>query len=161
LLTDGRTYGDESACVEIARRAQGRAIGLTALGIGTEWNEDLFETMTASENSHAQYIASAQEVTTVFAEEIKRMHAVFAQRVRLTAAVRRGGMLRALDQVRPFLANVPVAESADQQWAASLPDWTGAEAQAFLLEVVVPPLATGEHPLLKVALQYDLPGANM
>jgi len=35
LLTDGRTYGDESRCVEIARRGQSRGIGLTALGIGT------------------------------------------------------------------------------------------------------------------------------
>src|SRR3954454_15735982 len=39
LLTDGRTYGDESRCVDIVRRAQGRGIGLTALGIGNEWNE--------------------------------------------------------------------------------------------------------------------------
>src|SRR6185436_12111974 len=73
LLTDGRTYGDESRCVEIARRAQNRGIGLTALGIGTEWNEDLLETMTARENSRAQYIASAQEITTVFADELKRL----------------------------------------------------------------------------------------
>ncbi len=40
LLTDGRTYGDESRCVEISRRAQGRNIGLTALGVGDEWNYD-------------------------------------------------------------------------------------------------------------------------
>lgn len=162
LLTDGRTYGDESQCVEIARRAQSRAIGLTALGIGTEWNEDLLETMTASENSHAQYITSAQEVTAVFAEEMKRMHAVFAQRVRLQAAVRPGGLLRSLDQVRPFITPVTIAEAADQQWVANMGDWTGSEVQAFLLEVVVPPsLPAGEHPLLKLSLQYDLPGANL
>jgi secreted protein with Ig-like and vWFA domain len=51
LLTDGRTYGDEGRCVEVARRAQGRGIGITALGIGSEWNEDLLETIAARENS--------------------------------------------------------------------------------------------------------------
>lgn len=66
ILTDGRTYGDESACVDIARRAQGRGIGITALGIGTEWNEDLLETMTANENSHTAYIQNPQEVSAVF-----------------------------------------------------------------------------------------------
>lgn len=161
LLTDGRTYGDEGACVEIARRAQARGIGITALGVGTEWNEDLLETMTASENSHAQYIATPHEVATVFAEEMKRMHSVFAQKVQLKASLRPGGMLRSLDQVRPFIATVPVAESANLEWSATLPDWTGAEIQAFLLEVVVPALPAGDHPLMKIALSYDLPGANL
>src|SRR5262249_21649423 len=99
LLTDGRTYGDESRCVEIARSAQGRGIGLTALGIGNEWNEDLLETMTARENSRAQYIASAQDITTVFADELKRMHSIFAQQVRVQLASRPGGMVRSLDRV--------------------------------------------------------------
>ncbi len=161
LLTDGRTYGDDGTCVEIARRAQSRGIGLTALGIGTEWNEDLLETMTASENSHTQYIASAQEVTTVFAEELKRMYSVFAQHVRLSITMRPGGMLRSLDQVRPFLATVPVTEKTDLNWSATLADWTGADLQAFLLEIVVPPLTSGDHPLVKVVLHYDLPGANL
>jgi uncharacterized protein YegL len=159
VLTDGRTYGDESACVEISRRAQSRAIGLTALGIGNEWNEDLLETMTASENSRAQYITSVQDVTRVFAEELTRMHSVFAQRVRLNVSVRPGGLLRSCDQVRPFISSVAVAEAAEQQWVANLGDWTGNDAQAFLLEVVVPPLTRGDHPLLKVGLRYDLPGA--
>ena len=161
LLTDGRTYGDESRCVEIARRAQGRGIGLTALGIGNEWNEDLLETMTARENSRAQYIASAQEITTVFADELKRMHSIFAQQVRIQLAARPGGMVRSFDRVRPFIAPVQIAEEADLRWSGSLGDWPGSDVQAFLIEIVVPPLGVGDHPLLKLALRYDLPGANL
>jgi uncharacterized protein YegL len=161
LLTDGRTYGDESRCVEIARRAQGRGIGLTALGVGTEWNEDLLETMTASENSRSRYIATAQEVVAVFTEELKRMHSVFAQRVRLQIAARPGALVRALDQVRPYIAPVAVAEEAELVWAANLGDWTGAEPQAFLVELVVPPLAAGEHSVMKLTVRYDMPGANL
>jgi uncharacterized protein YegL len=161
LLTDGRTYGDEGRCVEIARRAQGRAIGLTALGVGTEWNEDLLETMTARENSRAHYIASAQDIATVFAEELKRMHSIFAQQVRIQLAARPGGMVRSLDRVRPFIAPIPVAEEADLRWAGSLGDWPGSDVQAFLIEVVVPALGVGDHPLLKINLRYDLPGAHL
>ncbi len=161
LLTDGRTYGDESQCVEIARRAQGRGVGLTALGIGNEWNEDLLETMTARENSRAQYIATANEITTVFADELKRMHSIFAQGVRLQIAARPGGLVRSLDRVRPFIAPVPIAEEAELRWAGGLGDWPGSDVQAFLLEVVVPALAVGDHPLLKLTLRYDLPGASL
>jgi uncharacterized protein YegL len=161
LLTDGRTYGDESQCVEIARRAQGRDIGLTALGVGNEWNEDLLETMTSRENSRAQYISSAQEITAVFADEIKRLHSIFAQKVRLQVASRPGGMVRALDRVRPFITSVPIAEEADLRWSAGLGDWPGSDVQAYLLEVVVPPLTPGDFPLLKLALRYDLPSAHL
>ncbi len=138
LLTDGRTYGDESLCVDITRRAQGRGIGLTALGVGNEWNEDLLETMTARENSRAQYITSSQEIATVFNDELKRMHSVFAQKVQLQIASRPGGMIRSLDRVRPFIAPVPIAEEADLRWAASLGDWPSSDVQAYLVEVVVP-----------------------
>jgi uncharacterized protein YegL len=161
LLTDGRTYGDESQCVEITRRAQGRGIGLTALGVGNEWNEDLLETMTARENSRAQYITSAQEITTVFADEVKRMHSIFAQKVRLHAAARPGGMVRSLDRVRPYIASVPIVEEADLHWGAGLGDWPGSDVQAYLLEIVAPPLTAGDHPLLKLTLRYDLPSANL
>jgi Ca-activated chloride channel homolog len=161
LLTDGRTYGDESRCVEIARRAQGRGIGLTALGVGGEWNEDLLETMTARENSRAHYIATAQDITSVFAEELKRMHSIFAQQVRLQLASRPGGMVRSLDRVRPFIAPVPITENADLHWSGSLGDWPDSDVQALLIEMVVPPLSAGDHPLLKITLNYDLPSANL
>ncbi|EFO79380.1 von Willebrand factor type A [Oscillochloris trichoides DG-6] len=161
LLTDGRTYGDEGRCVEIARRAQGRGVGLTALGIGGEWNEDLLETMSARENSRTQYITSAAEITQIFTDEVKRMHSVFAQDLQLRAEVRPGGMLRSLDRVRPFIATVPIVEEKDLLWTSSLGDWPGTDPQAFLLEVVVPPLPAGDHPLVRLTLRYSLPGANL
>lgn len=161
LLTDGRTYGDESRCVDIARRAQGRGIGLTALGVGNEWNEDLLETMTARENSRAHYIASAQDIALVFADELKRMHSIFAQQVRIQVAARPGGLVRSLDRVRPFIAPVPISEEADLRWSGGLGDWPGSDVQAFLIEVVVPPLSVGDHPMLKITLRYDLPGASL
>ncbi|NTV64211.1 MAG: VWA domain-containing protein [Oscillochloris sp.] len=161
LLTDGRTYGDEGRCVEIARRGQTRGIGLTALGVGNEWNEDLLETMAARENSRTQYITSASEISQLFTEEVSRMHSVFAQAVQLRAEVRPGAMLRSLDRVRPFIATVQAIEEKDLVWAANLGDWPGNDPQAFLLEVVVPPLAVGDHPLLRLTLRYSLPGMNL
>lgn len=161
LLTDGRTYGDEGRCVEIARRAQGRGIGLTALGIGNEWNEDLLETMAARENSRTQYITSAQEITQIFTDEVKRMHSIFAQDVTLRTEVRPGAMLRSLDRVRPFIAGVQALEEKELVWTANLGDWPGSDSQAFLLEVVVPALPIGDHPLLRLTLRYSLPGMNL
>ncbi len=161
LLTDGRTYGDEGRCVEIARRLQSRDIGLTALGIGTEWNEDLLETMAARENSRAHYITSVQEITQVFTEEVQRLHSIFAQNVQLTAEMRPGGLVRSVDRVRPYMATVPMTEDREFCWNGKLGDWPNSDPQAFLLELVVPPMDVGEHPLLRLTLRYDLPGVNV
>lgn len=158
LLTDGRTYGDEGRCVEIARRAQGRGVGITALGVGSEWNEDLLETMAARENSRTQYITSALGITNVFVDEVKRMSSVFAQDIVVNVEARPGAVLRSLDRVRPFIAPVQALEDREQHWTARLGDWPGTEPQAFLLELVVPPLSVGDHPLLRLNLRYNLPG---
>lgn len=161
LLTDGRTYGDESRCVEIARRAQGRGIGVTALGVGGEWNEDLLETVAARENSRTQYITSALDISKVFTDEVKRMSSIFAQDMALRVEMRPGAMLRSLDRVRPFIAPLQATEEREALWAAGLGDWPGGDPQALLIEVVVPPLAVGDHPLLRLSMRYSLPGLNL
>lgn len=157
LLTDGRTYGDESRCVQIARRAQERRIGMTVLGMGNEWNEDLLETMAAHENSRAHYITSSREVTQMFAEELQRMHATFAQGVKLYAKMRGEGMLRAMDRVRPFLAPIAITEEQTQTWTGNLGDWPSGDTQAFLLEMIVPPMPVGDQPVIQLALRYTVP----
>ncbi len=157
LLTDGRTYGDESRCVQLARRAQERRIGMTVLGMGSEWNEDLLETMAAHENSRAHYITSAREVTQTFAEELQRMHATFAQGVKIYAKLRGEGMLRAIDRVRPFLAPIAITEEQTQTWTGNLGDWPSGDTQAFLLELMVPPMPPGDQPVLQLALRYTVP----
>ncbi|MFV9507218.1 MAG: VWA domain-containing protein [Oscillochloridaceae bacterium umkhey_bin13] len=161
LLTDGRTYGDEGRCVEIARRAQGRSIGVTALGVGAEWNEDLLETVAARENSRTQYITSALDITNIFTDEVKRMSSIFAQEITLNLETRPGATLRSLDRVRPFIAPLQAIEDREQYWNARLGDWPGTDPQAFLIELVVPPLSTGEHPLIRLNLRYSLPGVSM
>jgi Ca-activated chloride channel family protein len=37
LLTDGHTYGDEQACLDLATQAAGQGIGISGMGIGTDW----------------------------------------------------------------------------------------------------------------------------
>lgn len=160
LLTDGRTYGDEGRCVEIARRAQTRGIGITALGIGSEWNEDLLETIAARENSRTHYITSANEITKVFTAEVERMHNLFAQDVQVRLALPPQALVRSLDRVRPFIGPLPVIEEADFVWTAALGDWPENDTQALLIEMVVPPLPVGRHTLLRLTLRYRTLGSD-
>src|SRR5690606_18460742 len=43
LLTDGETYGDEEACKNIATECGRAGIGITAFGLGEDWNSALLD----------------------------------------------------------------------------------------------------------------------
>lgn len=43
LLTDGRTYGDEPKCLDLAQQASNQRIGISGLGIGSEWNDNFLD----------------------------------------------------------------------------------------------------------------------
>lgn len=159
LLTDGRTYGDEHACVELARRAQRRGIGLTTLGVGTEWNEDLLETMTAGANSRTQYIAATNEIVPVFSAELNRLHTTVAQNVELMLVAHAETHVRACYRIQPFIAPLQAYPSSNGLWRMPIGEWAASEEQVFLVELVVPPVAAGTHPVARIDLQYQLIGA--
>lgn len=160
LLTDGRTYGDEHACVELARRAQRRGVGLTALGVGTEWNEDLLETMTAGTNSRTQYITAANEIVRVFSQELERLQATIAQSVELSLTTHAETEVRACYRVQPFIAPIPAQAAGAGLWRVGLGEWAAGEDQMFLFELALPPVTSGTHPVARVSMSYELLGAG-
>lgn len=160
LLTDGRTYGDESRCVEIARRAQTKGIGITALGVGEEWNEDLMETIAASENSRTEYITSAQQILEVFAQELNRLQNVVAQNVELRLHMHPQAEIRSLYRVRPFIAAMTAQPHSETLWRLPLGEWVGRDDQIFLLEMVSPPLPAGQQTLARIELSYQVPSVS-
>ncbi len=159
LLTDGRTYGDEHACVELARRAQRRGIGLTTLGVGTEWNEDLLETMTAGPNSRTQYITAASEISSVFAAELNRLHATIAQSAELTIALPPDAQIHACYRVQPFIAPLHPQASGNGVSRVPIGEWAAGEDQTFIIELIIPPVTTGTHAIARIDLRYELVGS--
>ena len=43
LLTDGRTYGDDSTCMSIGEEAAANGVGISTLGIGDEVNDSFLD----------------------------------------------------------------------------------------------------------------------
>ncbi|MGC8873224.1 MAG: vWA domain-containing protein [Chloroflexia bacterium] len=157
LLTDGRTYGDETRCVELARQLQQQGIGITAFGLGTEWNEDLLATIAAYGNSRSEYIVGPEAIVPLFREEMRLLQGIVAQEMSIALHPASGVVVQQFYRVAPEIAPVPLQETWDRSWVAALGEWMGAETQVFLTEVLLPPLSVGEHPLLEVTLSYRLP----
>lgn len=62
LLTDGHTYGDEPACLELADRAGSLGIGITTLGIGTRWNDTFLDSIATRTGGTCIYIANPDQI---------------------------------------------------------------------------------------------------
>jgi uncharacterized protein YegL/predicted DNA-binding protein len=157
LLTDGRTYGDEDRCVVLARQLQQQGVGITAFGLGSEWNEDLLATIAAYGNSRSEYIVGPEAIVPLFREEMRLLQGIVAREIALALQAVPGVSLQRFYRVVPEILPVPLQASWENGWGASLGEWMGTEPQVFLAELVLPPLSPGEHRLLEIAVTYRLP----
>ena len=81
LITDGRTYGDEQECLKLAEQAKDKGITISALGIGTEWNDGFMDDLTGRTGGSSQYVASAEDLRTFLEEKFTGLGKVFAERL--------------------------------------------------------------------------------
>lgn len=86
LLTDGHTYGDEEPCLELAKEAALAGIGISAMGLGQDWNEDLLDKIASATGGSTIYIKSAKAVVAFMDEHVRSLSNAFAERMYLSIA---------------------------------------------------------------------------
>jgi Ca-activated chloride channel homolog len=62
LVTDGRTYGDEEASLELANIAASQGIAITCLGIGSEWNDEFLDKLAATTGGSCHFASEGDEI---------------------------------------------------------------------------------------------------
>src|SRR5512139_3779513 len=62
LLTDGHTYGDEQACLQLAEDAARKNIGITGLGVGDEWNDIFLDALAGRTGGSSVYISNPKDI---------------------------------------------------------------------------------------------------
>src|SRR5262249_26707099 len=108
LLTDGRTYGDETACMTLAEQAQRQHIQITPLGLGEEWNEDLLEALAFRSGSHSEYIDQPSAIVTAFKRNVEALQSTYARNARLQVHAQEGVRLSQLHRTGPLIGRVEV-----------------------------------------------------
>ncbi len=83
LLTDGRTYGDEAACLEMASRAASQGISINGIGIGADWNDRFLDDLTGRTGGAVVFLDTPRAVTSLLQRSFEALSRVFANRVQL------------------------------------------------------------------------------
>ena len=86
LLTDGRTYGDEEHCLNLADEAARKGVGISAMGMGDEWNDKFLDNLVGRTGGASAYIHTPAAVPDFLNARIRNLGDAFAERMVLTIA---------------------------------------------------------------------------
>ena len=81
LLTDGHTYGDEQECLALASRISERGIGISALGIGREWNDIFLDVLATRTGGSSAYIEDPRDIKRLLLEKFNALAQTYAEEV--------------------------------------------------------------------------------
>jgi len=84
LITDGRTYGDEEACIRLADQASSYGISISALGIGSQWNDKFLDEMVSRTGGNCKYVSRAEDIRRFILEKINGFEHSFAENATYT-----------------------------------------------------------------------------
>jgi Ca-activated chloride channel family protein len=150
LLTDGQTYGDEEKCIEAARHAGELNIPITTMGIGSDWNDSLLDTVANLSNGSSVYIDSTAKIAKTFHDEIHSLEGTIAHSLALVVHQSEGVSLKEAFRVSPYLSQLHPADGK-----LALGSLEKDAPQAMILELLVASHPPGQHRLL----QLDVDGA--
>jgi hypothetical protein len=152
LLTDGRTYGDDAACLTAAERAGQRGIGITAMGIGEDWNEQLLDGIASRSGGSSAYIASPGQARSLLMGTVQGLESVYAKGLTLSLRSADGVRVESAFKVTPAFGRLEMCDGMSR--LGVLPVNTPVQV---LLELAVDRRPQGRHRLVKLKLRGDVP----
>jgi len=155
LLTDGQTYGDDDECIAEARQAGARRIGITAMGIGEDWNDVLLDAIANQSNGVSAYIASPGQVRTLLQQQVRGLGSIFAHGLTLTPKCAEGVWVESIFRVAPYLDRLTVKGGAIE-----LGSLQADAPMSVVLELGVGQKTAGDHRLLTLELKGDVPSVG-
>jgi len=156
LITDGRTYGDEEQCMRIAEQAVAHGIGISGLGIGSEWNDAFLDSLAARTGGNSVFVSHAGELKQFLWQKFRGLGKVYAERVSLELFLNPGVELTYAFRLSP---EVSLLENYSKIPIGNIP--LGSNL-AILLELKAPPLdaSMDQLSLAEGKITLDIPGAS-
>lgn len=135
LLTDGHTYGDEEACLNLAAQAAQEGIGISVMGLGTDWNDTFLDQVAGRTGNTSRYIARPQDIQKLLSEKFHELTRVLAEEVTLDSKLGDGIRLNYAFRLQPETG--PLSHSDTMQLGPILRDTD----LSVLFEFLVQPTA--------------------
>lgn len=150
LITDGRTYGDEAQCLDLAEQCAERDIHINGLGIGREWNDHFLDALAARTGGHTVYAANPAQLKKFLEQQFSSLERVFAEAVTLRLETPSGVTLRYAIRMAPQVSELPLEPEIA---LGALPFDRRLQV---LLEFLVDPLPATQEEVLLARLRWQM-----
>jgi Ca-activated chloride channel homolog len=101
LLTDGRTFGDREQCLALARQVASEGITISAMGLGSDWNDQFLDELASVTGGTSSFINSVDDVSTFLDDKIRNLSNGFAERMQMEIVPETGVQLEMAFQLLP------------------------------------------------------------
>ena len=149
LLTDGCTYGDEELALSAARRAEDDGIGVSAFGIGEDWNDLFLDSLARCGGGTSQYIDTPSKVQQVLRAQVRSLSNVVLRGVSARVGAAPGVRLQAAYRVLPHMETLPIKEDN----LLNLGNVLAGQSCAIALELAVGNTEAGSHRVARLAVE--------
>jgi Ca-activated chloride channel homolog len=157
LITDGRTYGDEEQCISLAREAAARGIGISGLGIGSQWNDAFLDELASLTGGDTTFIERSADIRLFLEEKFNRLAKIFADHVKFQYQNQTGVTFNYAFRLQPEAG--PLAIDGDEIIFGSIP---GNEPLKVLFEIALDniPEADDRVTMTEGQISANIPGSN-
>ncbi len=156
LLTDGRTYGDEKKCLELAEEAPKEVIGISAMGIGEEWNDDFLDALASTTGGTSTYVNTPAAVERFLNQRVRSLGDAFVDRVQVSIAPDADVVLESVFKLHPNPQPVEIDTQPLQLGMLQVNKTLG-----LLIQLQMPPgRKTGFRTMARLDVTGDVLAAN-
>lgn len=152
LLTDGHTYGDTEQCFQLANDTASRGVGISAFGIGNEWNDEFLDELVQPSGGQTGFISDPEQILHFLRQRIRGLGTIHAQNVRLKAILPMGIALRDAFKLSPFAQPVKFEKQQIPLGAIE-----GRAPLSVLLEIAIEPQPVGQTLTMPFEMRAFLP----
>jgi len=156
LLTDGHTYGDAEQCLELARRMAQQNIGITAFGLGTEWNDQFLDELVTPSGGQSNFIEQPNEIIEHLQKRIQGLGAIYAQNIAIKTDLHTQASIKDGFKLEPFAQ--PLALDDEM---LSLGNLEGRAPMSVLLELKIAPHEMETRINIPIEMVADIPGPQL
>jgi hypothetical protein len=159
LVSDG-LLEDRVACGAWVERIAEAGIPLCCIGVGDQFDEEWLMAAADATRGRFRYAPTGGALETAVAEELARLETLTARRLTLELHPLGGTLFRDLCQVSPELSALHRMETDGAVYRFALGDFSQGQEALFVVELALPTLPQGPHPILTAELTAESPGGE-
>ena len=153
LLTDGLTYGDEELAINKAKQSFGQGIGISAFGIGEDWNDLFLDKLAQEGGGISQYIESPNDIQIFLKERIHDLSNLVARRLQFRLNTAPYVDIQSVYRTAPHMESIPISNGNVVQ----IGDVTSGEPIILVFTIVVKSSVgeMGDRRILRLDIQAE------